>query len=180
MCAIVDANVAHEMFGSDPAHAGPRFRRWIDSGAGRLVLGGRLLQEIDRTPAGREWARDRILAGLIRIVDERLVDERTDALRRERTCRSNDPHVVALAQVSGARLLYSNDRTLQEDFRDRRLLDRPSGKVYTTLESRRFRPGHETNQRFRPNHDKLLKRKDLCTARGGPVREPAPRRLVDE
>ena len=31
-------------------------------------------------------------------------------------CQSNDLHVLALAQVSGARLLYSNDLSLHQDF----------------------------------------------------------------
>ena len=43
------------------------------------------------------------------------------ALTLSDSCRSNDPHVIALAQINGARLLYSNDEALQKDFGDKRL-----------------------------------------------------------
>ena len=47
-------------------------------------------------------------------------------------CQSNDLHVLALAQVSGARLLYSNDLSLHQDFGNRDLISRPRGKIYST------------------------------------------------
>ena len=40
MCAIVDANVAHEVFGTSQTPAGKRFYDWINEGQGRLVIGG--------------------------------------------------------------------------------------------------------------------------------------------
>lgn len=47
--------------------------------------------------------------------------------------QSDDPHILALAVVSGARLLYSNDRLLQHDFKNLALINQPRGKVYSTL-----------------------------------------------
>ena len=61
-----------------------------------------------------------------------------DILVERGVCQSNDQHVIALAIVSGARLLYSNDRRLQRDFKDRRLID-PPGKVYSTRRGKRSR-----------------------------------------
>ena len=43
---------------------------------------------------------------------------------------SNDFHIIALAQLAGARMLYSRDRELHQDFRNSKLVDRPRGKVY--------------------------------------------------
>ena len=48
MCAIVDNNVVNEVFGGDPPEAGKQFRRWLGSRNGRLVVGGRLLEELTR------------------------------------------------------------------------------------------------------------------------------------
>ena len=42
MCAIVDANVAYEVFGSDRPPAGKRFFDWQSSPRGQLVVGGKL------------------------------------------------------------------------------------------------------------------------------------------
>ena len=61
-------------------------------------------------------------------------------------------HLLREAQVSGARLLYSNDRALQGDFKNRRLIDNPRGRVYSTRE----------NKRFTESRKRLLRRNDLC------------------
>ena len=47
--------------------------------------------------------------------------------------KSDDPHIIALALVNGARLLYSNDLALQKDFRNAKLVSKPKGKIYTTV-----------------------------------------------
>ncbi len=88
----------------------------------------------------------------MRTIDEAEVMTRASELQAEGQCSSNDQHVIALAQVSGARLLYSNDAQLQEDFKNSRLVDSPRGKVYTTIR----------HSDFRPSHRDLLRRTDLC------------------
>ena len=155
MCAIVDANVAHEVFGADRPEAGVKFFDWINSGIGRLVVGGMLLEELNRTSA-REWARQALNAGLIRNVRETDVNAAMEELQNEGLSRSNDAHVLALAQISGARLLYTNDRPLQQDFRTRSLIDNPPGKIYSTDERR------NPNKEFTTTHKRLLGRRDLC------------------
>ena len=151
MCAILDANVAAEVFRPNRPAAGVEFFNWIQDGIGRLVVGGKLLEELNRTSA-REWARQALNAGLIRSVSASKVDTVTETLRNEDSCSSDDPHVIALAQVSGARLLYSNDKNLQRDFKNKTLIDGPRGKVYSTLK----------DQSFTNSHRKILLRKDLC------------------
>ena len=154
MCAIVDANVAHEVFGPSTPPAGREFLDWLSKGRGRLVVGGKLHKELKRSKDFGEWAREFTLAGKMRVVDASEVNARTNHVRSEGACASDDPHVVALAQVSGARLLYSNDRKLQKDFRNKQLIDDPRGSVYSTQKSSEFRPAHK----------RLLSRQDLCRA----------------
>ena len=151
MCAIIDANVAHEVFGENRPEAGVKFFEWIEEKGGRLVAGGKLLAELYRTPA-RMWVQQRLLAGEITTEDKNEVNAKTDQLHNEGSCKSDDPHVIALAQVSGARLLYSNDGDLQEDFGNKNLIDRPRGKVYST----------RVNKDFQPGHKKLLENRNLC------------------
>ena len=83
------------------------------------------------------------------------MDEREEELSREGRCLSNDAHIIALGQISGARLLYSNDKALHEDFGNKRLIDRPRGKVYSTNERKDF-----TNI-----HARLLNNRNLCRNR---------------
>jgi len=63
-------------------------------------------------------------------VADSLVDDEARTLSKEACCRSNDEHVLALARLGGARLLYSRDEALREDFKDVRLLANPRGKLY--------------------------------------------------
>lgn len=153
MCAIVDANVASEVFGASLPLAGEKFFEWLNKGSGRLVVGGKLLEELEKSSADFiYWGREALRAGRMRIVSKGEVDARTEQIQREGKISSDDPHVIALAQVSGARLLYSNDGDLQKDFGNGELIDDPRGKVYST----------RRDKSFLRSHDRLLKNKKLC------------------
>lgn len=130
MCIIVDANRLGGLL-SDPADADAApVRAWLERG-GRIVYstGGAFAREV------RGRMRDRLLtyarAGKAEYVpaDQLADDERTLTTRRDR--RSDDPHVLALARKAGVRLLYTGDRNLMADFKNKALIDRPRGRVYT-------------------------------------------------
>ena len=152
MCAILDANVVGQVFGTTRPAAGQAFFRWIDSGRGRLVVGGRLRRELDRSRAFQEWRLQAALAGRVTLLNDDAVDDRTRTLEQRNACRSDDPHIVAVAQVSGGRLLYTNDADLQADFGDKTLIDRPRGKVYST----------RIHDDLTPTHRRLLGARRFC------------------
>ncbi len=156
MGAILDANVAHEVFSDfDRPEAGKHFFDQINSGDGVLVAGGRLLQELLKTSARRN-VNEAFRSGRIKRIDDQKVNALTEKIQNEENIQSDDPHILALAQASGARLLYSNDADLQEDFTNKQLIDKPRGKVYST----RYGGG-----KLRRVHRTLLlklKKKDLC------------------
>lgn len=152
MCAIVDANVVSEVFGTNPSEAGKRFFLWVENNVnGRLVVGGKLRKELyNSSPKFRKWAQQAQLSGNMRIENEGQINLREEELREASECVSNDPHIIALARASGARLLYSNDKKLRQDFKN--LVD--GGKIYSTLKTRKFSKSHKT----------LLAMRDLCRA----------------
>ena len=80
------------------------------------------------------------------------VEARTDELRQREIRRSDDEHVLALALVSGARLLYSNDAALIEDFKNREIVQSPARKTYTTAR----------NNTVTTAHRRLLADRTLC------------------
>lgn len=155
MCAILDANSIHEIFQPDKFEAGREFLKWIDSGKGTLMTGGKAYQEFQAglSAKGRNWAQQAQLSGKLQIVNEDQVKKLTEKIKTSASYRSDDPHILALAQVSGARLLYSNDIDLQRDFRDKALIDNPRGKVYSTREGKEFKDSHR----------KLLANRALCS-----------------
>jgi len=115
MCAILDANVAHEVFTTPQTEAGREFLRWLTKRQGRLVVGGKLRRELARHRAAERWIVEGIRAGRVRAARNDDIDKLAKELAG--SCRSDDPHIIALARISGARLLYSNDRALHQRLR---------------------------------------------------------------
>ena len=100
-----------------------------------------------------KWLSTALRFGRARVIADDMVKVREQELHRQGTHRSDDPHVLALAQISGARgLLFTNDRDLQGDFGNHRIINSPRGLIYTTLV-------HKTVSDV---HKDLLARNDLC------------------
>ena len=149
MCAIIDNSARDEVFGSAPSQRATEFLKWLEEGHTKVAVGGRLLEELagcnDQPGADsfRQWLRTARMRGLAYEPDGD-VDGQTEYLktavdeRGRRLCRSNDPHVLALARVSGARLLFANDGPLIQDFQNNDILRRPRGKVYPTTDYHQF------------------------------------------
>ena len=157
MCAIIDANVTFEVFGRKRTEAGKRFRDWLDGNQGRLVVGGKNLEELAKNGNFARWfGEERRRGGRVRQTRNKIISERQQALVRDGLPTSDDEHVLALALVSGARLLYSNDRRLKNDFLNVAIIRDPAGKVYTTHHGGR-RITHFTDE-----HEELLRTENLC------------------
>ena len=105
--------------------------------------------------AFQKWRQQAIQAGRIKHFDDADVENRTEILTRGRSCKSDDQHVIALAQVSGSRFLYSDDGDLHEDFKNNRLINRPRGVIYSTKDRGNFTPAHR----------RLLGRNNICRNR---------------
>ena len=157
MCAILDANAASVVFVADSGKppAAREFLKRIDAGRLRLVVGGKLFEELKRgSPGFRHWWPNAERAGHVVVENAGDVAARTEEVETARECVSDDPHVIALAQVGGARLLFTNDGNLQQDFKNPRLIGQPKGKVYTTLRRKELGRGHK----------QLLNDRNLCRA----------------
>ncbi len=162
MCSIIDANVLTTEFrphdkgeGNKPKTAGEVFYEKVHQGKLKVVVGGQLLREPENTKDPNKihnlW-RELIRAGLAKQYDDNTVNTQTQTIRNQGGYKSNDPHIIALAQVSGARLLYTNDDKLHKDFGNKSLIDNPRGRVYSTLRGKKYTRVHQ----------ELLARKDLC------------------
>ena len=151
MCVIIDANAAHQVFGDSKSEAG-EFMLSRLSPRIQLAVGGELLDELERIGGFSRWLLTARRTGHARLIPDDDVNEETDRLRAQATCQSNDHHVLALANASGARLLFTNDSALQNDFRNRRIIGGTRGRIYTTGRNRNVTGAHR----------RLLQRQDLC------------------
>lgn len=129
MCLIVDANVATQFFCT--AHLPTSdLREAVFSGRCCVVYGGKLRREYEKIEKARRIVLALDRAGRARAVSDKSVDGRTKTLEEEGSLVSDDPHVIALALISGSRLLHSLDVALQKDFTNPRVVSLPRGKVY--------------------------------------------------
>ena len=128
MCAIVDNSVRDEVFGGAESAAGTFFLAWLTEGHGRLVVGGKLRDELSGNQNFVQWLRQAVQAGRARILDDNKVHMATNEVLAENICVSDDPHVIALAKISGTRLLFTNDFLLEADFKK----NIPKGLIFTT------------------------------------------------
>lgn len=136
MCAVLDASVCSMVFGGeDRPDAGKGFFDWVNSGKGRLVIGGRLRRELYQNQNFKNWAATAVQYGFLKSSDDALVNQRENAITN---LVSNDSHIIALAVVSDARLLCTNDRDLMSDFKNKNLIRHPRGSVYSIKRESKF------------------------------------------
>src|SRR3569833_2799566 len=130
MCLIADVNVASKLVDVD--EDSQPIVKWLDSNRGKLAIGGRLSEELMNnrrlwrklvaySRAGRchTYSKEKIEAQYGNMSDDDIT--------------SNDRHILALARVSGCRLLYTRDNALAADFRNRRIIpprDGHGGRIY--------------------------------------------------
>jgi len=133
MCIIVDANKLGEFLAAPTHEDAEPIRRWLHrpGSPGSLVYStdGKFASELGNE-AKRKLA-DYARAGRARLVPGSRFAKDEAQLKASGTLRSNDPHVLALARTSGVRLLYTGDQALIADFKDRRFLRSPRGRVYS-------------------------------------------------
>jgi len=131
MCLIIDANFIHRVYPLPDADGLP-IERALVSHRARLVYGGELAREYGRMTDFRRRLVGLDRAGVARKIPDAAVDHLTKQLGNASAMVSDDPHIIALAQVSGARLLCSNDGDLHSDFTNHAFLNNPRGRVYQT------------------------------------------------
>ena len=130
MCVIVDANLAARALRELPEPEFAPLLDWLQTGGGVLVVGGRLTEELSRLEKPWQFVLNLLRAGRARPVGREQVEQEEAVVAATGHCRSNDHHVLALARVSGARTLCTDDRALQQDFRNPRLISGPRGSIY--------------------------------------------------
>jgi len=130
MCIIIDANLAALVFSDTPSTDFVPIINWLTSSQkdGKLVVGGHLAKELDKVNSARRFVGSLVRAGRARIIPSDVTDVETENIRA--VCLSNDPHVIALARLSGARVLCSHDKNLHRDFTDTNLVPIPQGHIY--------------------------------------------------
>lgn len=130
MCIIIDANRLGHFLREPPNEDALPIRNWLERKGGVILYstGGKFAKEVGKK--AREKLRVYSQAGKAVEVDHNKFND--DERDLESVIRSDDPHVLAMARATGVRLLYTVDRDLIADFKNKELIDDPRGKVYTS------------------------------------------------
>ena len=132
MCIIIDASFSSDLFRDrDHEDHKPVFT-WLEKKNGAIVYGGRLSIElfnnldVQRSIANYKRAGKAFEFDYSNLHDEEqvIVNDKNFVLR------SNDPHILALARISGARTLLTLDQSLMYDFKSRSIISAPRGGIY--------------------------------------------------
>jgi hypothetical protein len=116
---------------------------------GRMVFGGRLAQELEESDSVRRFILKLNQAGRAIRVDDAIVNGEERVLSETFDLASNDPHVLALARVSGARVLLTEDKALHSDFTNHQIISKPRGRVYQTRDHEPLLH-HDSSCKFAP------------------------------
>jgi hypothetical protein len=124
---IVDTNSIHKLFNSDGV--GSKIWELLKCRELQIPGGGtKYKEEILRSPLVaffQELAR----SGIIKLYKDEEIDALEDRYKNHAEVTSDDEHVIAIADRSGCRLLFSADKALTSDFKNPKIINRPRGKV---------------------------------------------------
>ena len=138
--------MASVVFNNPPAGDFIPVRKWIEQSDGCVVYGGRLADELNRIRNARRYLREFTRSGKARLITYKDVESEESELLNNSPLKSDDPHVIALGRISGARTLCSGDSNLQFDFKNPQLIDNPRGSIYQN-----------------PSHKHLLRHTPSCS-----------------
>jgi predicted nucleic acid-binding protein len=127
MCLIVDTNTFDMVFNDKNIHHDhfETIKQFVLNGKTKLIVGGRYFDELKimRKYNGL-LALLRSQAKVVYVDDEKVNFKEEEVTKIEPDPAFNDTHVVALAVVSGAKLLCTNDNLLMQYAKDRRFYQR--------------------------------------------------------
>lgn len=134
MCAILDTNTFGRFRNESDENLEP-VRKWLRQRNGRIVYSNTEKYKKEWKRGGMEdWIRERSRSAQYRLISEG-VQEKENELKGK--INSDDEHIIALAMVTGVKVLISyseyesgqsGDGDLFDDFKDKNLV---GGKVYT-------------------------------------------------
>ena len=130
MCLIIDANMCGRFFATPASADFVPVWQWLEGRDGAIVFGGRNARELWRVANAGRAILELHRRGKAHRVEYARVDKEEARLAAARSCRSDDPHVIALARIGGSRLLCSEDADLHADFSNTTLLSDPKGRIY--------------------------------------------------
>ena len=97
---------------------------------------GKYEKELGNSKKFKDKMKELSQRGRADLIETAKVNTEELKLKGVKICKSNDVHILALAKASGARLLYTADNSLMRDFKNKKIINNPPGKIYTNDRNR--------------------------------------------
>ena len=131
MCLILDTNKYGDFLNQNNPDMEP-VRKWLEKG-GKIAYAPTqtMKSELNKHEGMRDQFKAYRAKNRVKLISEDEVQKAMEKLQAS-DLQSDDPHIIALAQVSGVKLLVSGDTNLHKDFSNRNLIKK--GSIYQTKE----------------------------------------------
>ena len=136
MCIILDNSKLGPFFSEKHNKDSAPIHDWMENRFGKLVysFGGKFGTEM--SSRAKEKLKGLDQSGKAKqIIPKELVNQERKMPKNVKF-KSNDKHILALARASGASLLYTEDKSLMEDFKNIKLINNPRGRIYSRAENK--------------------------------------------
>lgn len=121
MCIIIDACAFSKVFAGSDENFSP-VKHWLFEGKGRMVFGGSTYsKELGKLGSYMDIVKELSRQGRIRVIDKKAVDATERRVRLIEPNRDfDDPHLVAIVEESGCKLVCTLDARADKYIRDTR------------------------------------------------------------
>jgi hypothetical protein len=127
MCIILDANCLGLFTNADQSML--PVKEYFENSGGLAIGGSKLSSEYKRNSKIIKFLAELARKGqILRLVDKDVNSKESEILKAG-ICQSDDPHILAIAALSNARVLVSHDQPLHKDFTSTTFFT-PMGKIY--------------------------------------------------
>ena len=135
MAIVIDANVCSIVFRKNSVY--PELFKWLFFKDGKLGSGGLNYDELIKVTEVRKWLKLLDQIGKLKVVGKDNIEFELN-LDKMQLCKSDDKHVIALMRAGRFRLICTDDKDLKGDVDNKRLLNKPRGKIYNEKSSNRL------------------------------------------
>ena len=136
MCIILDNNKLGPFFNHKRNEDSTPIHDWIEKRSGKLVysFGGKFGTEMSSNAKKKLRGLDQ--SGKAKQIHHSELTKQARKIPENIVFKSDDKHIISLARASGARLLYTEDKDLMEDFKNTQLINNPKGKIYSRAKNK--------------------------------------------
>jgi len=134
MCSniIIDANRGHRFTKqkTEPLYADKKLNEYINSKDFKVVFSTDFSFKEDREDSNWRKKLDEWKQYGRAILNREKLSQLIRELKESNKLKSDDPHVIALAQTTKTLILYTGDKKLKEDFTSKKIMGNSDTRIY--------------------------------------------------